>query len=98
MEGKVLMLLKQLGKRINAEANLCLHHIFTQILTSKEQTDSMLNYRGKGMNCLFGSGIYNHFMGFINCNGVVIFSRYRNSKTCIWKGVKHITENTQKIT
>lgn len=29
----------------NAEANLCLHHIFTQILASKEQTDSLLNYR-----------------------------------------------------
>jgi hypothetical protein len=27
----------------NAEANLCLHHIFTQILASKEQTDSLLN-------------------------------------------------------
>jgi hypothetical protein len=69
--------------------NLCLHHIFTQILASKEQTDSLLNYRQYGHEdmkkyidyCLFGSGIYNHFMGFINCNGVVIFPRYRNSKT-----------------
>jgi hypothetical protein len=55
MEGTVLMLLKQLGKRNelpvwfwHAEANLCLHHIFTQILASKEQTDSLLNYRQYG--------------------------------------------------
>ena len=32
----------------NAEANMCLHHIFTQILASKEQTDSLLNYRQYG--------------------------------------------------
>jgi hypothetical protein len=32
----------------NAEANLCLHHIFTQIPASKEQTESMLNYRQYG--------------------------------------------------